>query len=91
MLIQQIVVTYKLQVLHYVKALPTGIPVWDRLSSPGLKWLRHLIGASVSEPHTSEFYCDFSYIYIYILLLLNVEHCGVSVSKQCTTSALTVM
>ena len=26
-----------------------------------------VIGVSVSEPHTSLFYCNFSYIYIYII------------------------
>ena len=33
----------------------------------------YIIGASVSKPHTSDFYCNFSYI-IYILLLFSVVH-----------------
>ena len=31
-----------------------------------------VIGASVSEPHTSEFYCDFSHIYIFSVVRRSV-------------------
>ena len=50
--------------------------------------LRHadgLIEASMSEPHTSELNGRV-YIYTYIYNQGNVEHCGASVSKQCTTA-----
>ena len=48
----------------------TSSPVGINVEAEGNTHSLSIIGASVSEPHTSEFYCNFSYIYISLLLLL---------------------
>ena len=45
--------------------------IHDRQHTRALPFTGYIFGASVSEPHTSEFNCNFSYMYILLLLLLH--------------------